>query len=140
MGWSSCRQTLAELRARHTQPFNAHKWDSASGESVPTGLRCVCLDSELVERSGGYLAVLYTAWAAVHPDGSEDHRYIGVLLIESAGHGRLSTKDLSERCGPSASDCPPRLLDLVPTPGGAWAAAWRERCRASPRWKVPAGV
>ena len=81
-----------------------------------------CLDKAL---NG---ARLWTVFEHTYSDGRPAKRIICLFLLENhAGFG-WGYKDLDESCGPIDDDCPLRMLDMVPDPGG-YATAWRERVR-----------
>lgn len=70
-------------------------------------------------------------------------RYEGIVCLfkRSKRYNEFSFKEISERCGPNASNAPKRLIDKLdklapidPNDGGMgakWAREWRARCRAN---------
>lgn len=70
-------------------------------------------------------------------------RYEGIVCLfkRSKRYNEFSFKEISERCGPNASNAPKRLIDkldkLAPIDpaddslGAKWAREWRARCRAN---------
>lgn len=86
------------------------------------------LDSAIVNRVEYYAAV-----ETVKPDG-ERHVWCAVFLLKFLPKARdgytFGYKDMDETCGPNASRCPVRILDLLTETDNAYALRWRERCRA----------
>lgn len=76
-------------------------------------------------------------WCAVErtkEDGSRE-RFISLFLLRSGRPGEgWGYKDLDERMGPAAVDCPLSFFDLVPPPEGEgvseYVRDWREKVRA----------
>lgn len=70
-------------------------------------------------------------------------RYEGIVCLfkRSKRYNEFSFKEISERCGPNASNAPKRIIDkldaLAPIDpsddrlGAEWARDWRARCRAN---------
>lgn len=70
-------------------------------------------------------------------------RYDGIVCLfkRSKRYNEFSFKEITERCGPNASNAPKRIIDkldkLAPIDpsddgmGAKWAREWRARCRAN---------
>lgn len=74
--------------------------------------------------------VLWTVEKTDLPPGS----FIGCYLLDGGrGPGisdpRWGYKDICESMGPAEVTCPLAYLEMVPPPGGEYAAGWRERVR-----------
>lgn len=116
MGWTGTRQSI-----EHQAAETIRGWTNSDGSRVE------CIGHELA-RGGHYDATLF---AAMEFRGGErdGRRFLIVSLFEREHGGYVRRKDMDESCGPNDARCPVWLLDLVPDPG-AYATAWRERCRA----------
>jgi hypothetical protein len=71
---------------------------------------------------------LYTVVDEVKKDGSETRRCLFVIKYD-VKDGEICWKVIDEEAGPTASDCPIRLIKLMGPPRNESAERWRERCR-----------
>lgn len=55
-------------------------------------------------------------------------RFLALYLLDGSGEG-WGYKDMDESMGPCETNCPQRLIDMVPDPG-SYATAWRARVKA----------
>lgn len=121
MGWDYCRDIEGDatpedcIRRRYT--FERK------------GYRSTVLDAARVGA---------TVYAALQVQEDDKPAIVTALVVLTQGHPKhagFGQKGMDETWGPSESDCPARILDLL-SPTSAlgdvrgWAAAWRLRCRA----------
>ena len=83
--------------------------------------------------------VYYAAVEQIRP-GREREVFAVVCLVDYNPHASdgyiFGYKDMTENMGPYESDCPEPILDLLTPTDSAYAAAWRERCRANAARRV----
>lgn len=119
------------------KPFNVCEYfrDNFTWDNEKSSARC--LKASMVKRR-----VVYAAVERVTKETGEKQVFAAVCLLHftrSKDGYNFGYKDITEFYGPSESDCPKVILDMLsplPEPpnndcGIAWAKKWRERCYAN---------
>ncbi|MEM6641169.1 MAG: hypothetical protein AAF610_14865 [Pseudomonadota bacterium] len=64
-------------------------------------------------------------------------RTVAVIILINYDAGVMTYKDMGECDGPTACDCPLRILNCLSKTTNELALAWRERCRVRAGRKIP---
>ena len=72
-----------------------------------------------------------TAYLAVKVTNKEtgESRVSASVVLSRQESNELMTKEIGEECGPTAKNCPRRILDKLTPTESQWANEWRKACR-----------
>lgn len=106
-------------------------WDSEKGRGFPVLISrkgAVWYAAVRAEPAAGRLETGLDPTGQFETDATGGYVFASVFLTTS-GRGEWGYKDMDETSGPTESEAPAKLLDLLSPTTAEYALAWRKRCR-----------